>query len=74
MYSPPTIDDKRTENEPRAVERNNGANEFHGATEGTLATMTYGTLPDQLQAELNQNSTAVEILLERTTPTVAGST
>jgi hypothetical protein len=73
MNSQP-INDRRAEIERCAIDSDNRANESHGATEDTLATMTYGTLPTQPQVGLNQDSAAVEISLERTTSTVVDST
>jgi hypothetical protein len=46
------ITDRRTENEKWAINSTNIANEFHGATENTLTTMTYVTLPVQQKLEL----------------------
>jgi hypothetical protein len=68
IYSPPTIDDKRTDNGPKAIDRNNGANEPHDGTEGTLATMIYGAPPvQQRQDGLYQDfATPVQIPLEGT--------
>jgi hypothetical protein len=62
---------ERTEHEKLAVDRNNIANELHGATEDYSATMIYDAPPIQQQDRLYQDPAApVQIPLDGTTSSI----
>ena len=67
MNSQP-INDRKAENERWAIDSDDGANEFHGATEDSLATMTCATLP--VQERLGQYEYCPAVVQIPTTSTV----
>jgi hypothetical protein len=74
MNSQP-INDRRAENERWAIDSDNGANEFHGAPEDSLATMNHSALPFQQQIGLYQDAAApVQIQLEGVSASIVDRT